>query len=75
MILEKGYYPGDAYLENKQNVSDFFLGRLHDKKAEPADAARRANALTGDLLKRFSLTSGQGMWSDDHLRFFVYACM
>ena len=75
MILEKGYYPGDAYLKSEQNVSDFFLGRLHDKKAEPADAYRRANALTGDLLKRFSLTSGQGMWSDDHLRFFVYACM
>ena len=63
IILEKGYYPGDAYLKSEQNVSDFFLGRLHDKKAEPADAARRANALTGDLLKRFSLTqptSGQG---------------
>ena len=63
-ILKNGYYPGDAYLENKQNVSDFFLGRLHDKKTEPADASRRANALTGKLLKRFSLTqptSGQGM--------------
>ena len=78
MILEKGYYPGDAYLENKQNVSDFFLGRLHDKKAEPADAARRANALTGDLVKRFSLTqptSGQGMWSDDHLVVSVLFCV
>ena len=64
IILEKGYYPGDAYLENKQNVSDFFLGRLHDEESAPNKAARRANALTGDLLKRFSLTqltSGQGM--------------
>ena len=64
IILEKGYYPGDAYLKSEQNVSDFFLGRLHDEESAPNKAARRANALTGDLLKRFSLTqptSGQGM--------------
>ena len=64
MILEDGYYPGHAYLKSEQNVSDFFLGRLHDEESAPNKAARRANALTGDLLKRFSLTqltSGQGM--------------
>ena len=64
IVLKKGYYPGDAYLKSEQNVSDFFLGRLHDEESAPNKAARRANALTGDLLKRFSLTqptSGQGM--------------
>ena len=64
IVLKKGYYPGDAYLKSEQNVSDFFLGRLHDEESAPKKAARRANALTGDLLKRFSLTqstSGQGM--------------
>ena len=64
IVLKNGYYPGDAYLKNEQNVSDFFLGRLHDEESAPNKAARRANALTGKLMERFSLTqptSGQGM--------------
>ena len=64
LILENGYYPGDAYLENKQAISDFFVGRLHDEESAPNKATRRANALAGKLLKRFNLTQparGQGM--------------
>ena len=64
MILEKGYYPGDARLKSEQAISDFFMGRLHDEESAPNKATWRANALAGKLLKRFSLTqpaSGQGM--------------
>ena len=64
LILKNGYYPGHARLKSEQAISDFFMGRLHDKKTEPADATRRANALAGDLIERFNLvqpTSGQGM--------------